>query len=59
MQTEVWFLSPLDRYQSSKYFGANDEEAMGTALIDDGGTIKNDQIGVELPSTGGMGTKGG
>ena len=44
----------VDGYQSAKYFEEN-QQIMG-AQIGDGGTICNDQIGYELPSTGGIGT---
>ena len=46
----------VDGYQSPRYFGADGEEAMGASSIGDSGTIKNDRIGVALPSTGGSGT---
>ena len=45
----------VTRYQSAKYFKADCEQAMGAPQIGDGGTIYNDQIGYELPSTGGPG----
>ena len=46
-------------YQSPKYFKVVENslsQAMGASRIEDGGTICNDQIGYELPSTGGAGT---
>ena len=46
----------VDGYQSPKYFSSEGTQAMGASRIGDGGTIYNDQVGVELPSTGGHGT---
>ena len=46
-------------YQSPKYFKVVENslsQAMGASRIEDGGTICNDQIGYELPQTGGTGT---
>ena len=45
----------VDGYQSPKYF-VEETQQMGASQVGDGGTIKNNQIGRELPSTGGMGT---
>ena len=49
--------TPVDGYQSPKYLDAGGTD-MGTgySYAPDGGTIVNDQVGVELPSTGGKGT---
>ena len=46
---------PVVDYQSPKYFDG-DTQVMGAVQIGDGGTIRNDQIGAVLPSTGGPGT---
>lgn len=43
-------------FQPPKYFGADGEQAMGASRIEDGGTIMNDEVGYELPATGGPGT---
>ena len=45
-----------DGYQMPKYFSAADEEAVDAVSIGDGGIIRNDQLPIELPATGGSGT---
>ena len=45
----------VDSYQDPKYFNG-ETQVMGASRIGDGGMIRNDRIGVELPSTGGPGT---
>lgn len=47
---------PVDGYLPPKYFGSDGDQVMGASRIGTGGTIRNDQIGYELPSTGGPGT---
>ena len=47
---------PVDGYLPPKYFGSDGNQVMGASRIGTGGTIRNDQIGYELPSTGGPGT---
>ena len=39
-----------------KYFTAADEEVTDAESIGDGGIIRNDQLPIELPATGGSGT---
>ena len=46
----------VDGFQSAKYFRGT-AQAMKAERIEDGGTIANDQMGYELPSTGGPGTR--
>ena len=46
----------VDGYLPPKYFGSDGDQVMGASQIGTGGTIRNDQIGYELPSTGGPGT---
>ena len=49
----------VDGYQSPKYYRVNGEnlaQVMGISQIENEGTICNDQIGYELPQTGGEGT---
>ena len=43
-------------FQPPKYFSADGEQAMGASRIEDGGMIMNDEVGYELPATGGPGT---
>ena len=43
--------------QPPKYFGVDGNQVMGATQIGDGGTIYNDLVGYELPSTGGRGTR--
>lgn len=55
----IYFVSEPDavpEYQSPKYYHPDGTQAMGASRIEGGGTIYNDQVGVELPSTGGPGT---
>ncbi len=46
----------VDGYQSPKYF-VGETQQMGASQVGSGGIIYNDQIGYELPSTGGHGTR--
>ena len=43
-------------YQPPKYFTSDGDQAMGATRIGDEGIVKNDVMGYELPSTGGVGT---
>ncbi len=47
----------VDGFQPPKYLNADGSSANGAVQIGDGGTICNDQLGAELPATGGVGTR--